>query len=346
AAILARINDGWVFDNRTGRWSSFGSPAPLANPKDPGPAGFQIGEVFGLEREQAYIRAVRRAVELIHAGDAFQVNLTHRLWASFKGSPRSLFAELSRRLRPWHAVYLECPARSSQPGPTAIASFSPELFLELTPGGQVTTRPMKGTRPGDALVSEFLDAEKDRAELAMIVDLMRNDLGRVCTFGSVDVDSPRQIEHHGKSITGKPELVQGVATISGQLRPGESVESLLRATFPPGSITGAPKIRAMQIIDTIEHALGYDKALPDRGPYCGSCGYIGDTGSALLNVAIRTAIISNNRIDYPVGAGIVADSDPQSEWNETLDKAKPFLDLAAHHRREAHLCRETRPGAR
>ncbi|HED52752.1 MAG TPA: hypothetical protein ENJ00_00940, partial [Phycisphaerales bacterium] len=145
AAILARINDGWVFDNRTGRWSSFGSPAPLANPKDPGPAGFQIGEVFGLERERAYIRAVRRAVELIHAGDAFQVNLTHRLWASFKGSPRSLFAELARRLRPWHAVYLECPARSSQPGPTAIASFSPELFLELAPGGRVTTRPMKGT---------------------------------------------------------------------------------------------------------------------------------------------------------------------------------------------------------
>jgi len=283
-----------------------------------------------LDRRAAYVHAVQQAIGLIHAGDVFQVNLTHRLWAEFSGSPRAVFIELARRLRPWHAVYLEDPEPQPGRGPIAIASLSPELFLELSPDGRIITRPMKGTRPGGSGARELDLADKDRAELAMIVDLMRNDLGRVCSFGSVCVDQPRQIEPHGRNASGKPDLYQGVATISGSLNAGQSIASLLLATFPPGSITGAPKIRAMQIISDLEQNLGFDSDLPERGPYCGSCGYIGDHGAASLNVAIRTAIISNDRIHYPVGAGIVADSDPDAEWNETLDKAKPFLDLSTN----------------
>jgi anthranilate/para-aminobenzoate synthase component I len=169
----------------------------------------------------------------------------------------------------------------------------------------------------------------------MIVDLMRNDLGRVATLASVQVSQPRIIEEHG---TGDSALLQTTATITATLAPSTTLFDILRATFPPGSITGAPKIRAMQIIDELEHAR--------RGPYCGSVGYIGDNGSAQLNVAIRTALISppsseptsnQNPSDYAagstlaywVGAGIVADSTPASEWEETLAKASAIEAVGA-----------------
>lgn len=334
AITAARIESAYIHDNRTGEITCFGSPPPLC--EDSGePECYSLGSVQGLEMQSAYMDAVRRVVELIHAGDAFQVNLAHRLSAAFSGSVRGFVSNLIDTLKPWHGCYIELPSGADSPI-GAIASLSPELFLELTSQGNVSTRPMKGTRSGSTPPGELDLSPKDNAELAMIVDLMRNDLGRVCEFGSVRVTDERSIEPHGGSAE-TPSLWQGVATIEGSLRDGMGVIDLIRAAFPPGSITGAPKIRAMQIIEELEPSLGFDQSLPARGPYCGACGFIGDDGSASLNVSIRTAIftgiskgsgeVSGGTVHYPVGAGIVADSDPQSEWRETLDKAKPFLDL-------------------
>lgn len=318
AAVIARIDAGWIHDNRTGRWTSFGTDEPL--PSAETNAGFTLGPPSGLERADAYRRAAARAVELIHAGDIFQVNLAHRLTAAFTGSPRALAATLIRRLAPWHGAYLETDD-------IALASASPELFLDLRPDGSVLTRPMKGTRPGQD--TSLSASQKDAAELAMIVDLMRNDLGRVCAPGSVRVQDPRAIEPHGRHAGHAPALWQGVATVSGSLRPGMTRANLIRAAFPPGSVTGAPKIRAMQIIDELEPELGFDRTLTARNHYCGAIGFLGDDGSASLAVAIRTAIIRNGLCHFPVGAGIVADSDPDAEWRETLDKAAAFLALCA-----------------
>ncbi|MEL6796010.1 MAG: anthranilate synthase component I family protein [Planctomycetota bacterium] len=313
AVTLARVDHGWVHDNRLGTWTLFGDPPAIDLGDDP--ASFSLGGVHGLDRQQRYESAVARAVDLIRAGDVFQVNLTHALSASFAGSPHGLFAALAGRLAPWHGCYLEWDDR-------AIASASPELFLEVTPEGRVITRPMKGTRPGDD--RSLAHNPKDAAELAMIVDLMRNDLGRVCRFGSVRVDEGRAIEPHGGTDIA-PHVWQGVATVTGELRDGVGIGELLRATVPPGSITGAPKVRAMQIIHELERDLGFGDA--SRGAYCGATGFIGDDGSASLAVTIRTAIVEGGVCRYPVGAGIVADSDPHGEWLETLVKARPFLEL-------------------
>lgn len=314
-AVLSRIEHGWIHDNQTGHWSTLGNPSgPMPCTHDH--AAFSLGPPVGLDREAAFRHAVHQAVEFIHAGDVFQVNLTHRLGAPFSGSPRALMASLLARLAPWHGCYAEH-------GDLQVASASPELFLRVSPAGRVTTRPMKGTRPaGDASLAA---SSKDAAELAMIVDLMRNDLGRVCRLGSVRVEEARAIEQHGPARAAHVD--QGVATISGQMRQDARLSDLIRACFPPGSITGAPKIRAMQIIDEIEPELGFDAMLPARGPYCGAIGYLGDDGSASLSVGIRTAIVQGDFCHYPVGAGIVADSEPEAEWQETLVKAGPFLDL-------------------
>jgi para-aminobenzoate synthetase component 1 len=331
-ATLARIESGYIISNQTGEVRTFGAPPELSETQD---LGFAVGGVRGLDRQAAYTDAVSRVVDLICAGDAFQVNLTHRLHTAFGGSSRAFMASLVDSLRPWHGFYLETP--STSPADTAaIASLSPELFLDLACDGTVRTRPMKGTRPGSVSASQLELADKDKAELAMIVDLMRNDLGRVCQFGSVRVTQDRTIEPHG-GTEAIPALWQGVATVEGKLRGSLDVCDLLTACFPPGSITGAPKVRAMQIIDELEPSLGFDNEFPQRGPYCGTCGFIGDNGSASLSVAIRTSIITgqsaglgvvnSGTAHYPVGAGIVADSVPESEWLETLDKAKPFLDL-------------------
>jgi para-aminobenzoate synthetase component 1 len=214
----------------------------------------------------------------------------------------------------------------------AICSLSPELFLEADFSNRtVVTRPIKGTRPDSCDDAELRTSEKDAAELAMIVDLMRNDLGRVCEFGSVRVTDPQTIERHARSDDGGGSrgVIHGVATIEGRLRKGVGLRALIAATFPPGSVTGAPKVRAMQIIDEFEKH--------DRGPYCGAIGFVSDSGCVGMNVAIRTASILGDRPDpdrlgffdgritFPVGAGLVADSIPESEWRETLDKAAAFV---------------------
>jgi para-aminobenzoate synthetase component 1 len=182
----------------------------------------------------------------------------------------------------------------------------------------VVTRPIKGTLPASADPARLLASEKDGAELAMIVDLMRNDLGRVCEIGSIRVESGRTIESH-------PTVHHGVAEVSGRLRDGLDRFDLLAATFPPGSVTGAPKIRAMQVIDELEPAR--------RGAYCGAMGLLGGDGSMTLNVSIRTASIAGRGVphrvdhlegtlDYWAGCGIVADSRPDEEWRESETKSE------------------------
>lgn len=314
AAAWWRCDDALVYDRARRQWWSVGNPSwPESVPSAPAPAPFVVGPVSSSTTAERYRHAVGRTLDHIAAGDIYQLNLTHHLSAEFTGSPRDLFLALAARAKPWYGAYLE------PPGDRAVCSVSPELFLALKPDGRIVTRPMKGTRAGAAAAAELRDSEKERAELNMIVDLLRNDLGRVCLPGSIAVDQLRSIESHAPSRK-SDALLQATATISGSLRPGTSLAELLRASFPGGSVTGAPKIRAMQLIDALEQH--------PRGPYCGSIGYISDSGHAALNIAIRTALLADGRVSYPVGSGIVADSDPDAEWRETLDKARVFLDVA------------------
>jgi para-aminobenzoate synthetase component 1 len=201
----------------------------------------------------------------------------------------------------------------------AVLSSSPELFLDLR-GGRVVTRPIKGTRPlrpGDEAFNrrmreDLLASAKDRAELVMIVDLERNDLGRVCSYGSVRVTEPRGLEAYAA-------VYHTVGTVEGRLHAGRDVVDLLRATFPGGSVTGAPKVRSMQIIAELEPVR--------RGVYTGAIGYLGPAaptqpaGRCILNIAIRTLVAEWPRVHLQVGGGIVADSRPEAEFDETQDKA-------------------------
>mgnify|MGYP006274618479 CR=1 FL=1 len=312
--------------------------------------GFALGPLRSTFGRRAYTDAVARAVGLVHAGDVFQVNLSHVLEAPFEGSPRALAAAVLGELRPPFGAYFEHAApvdigvggsgggsgggggggRGGLAG--ATLSISPELFLTLDPGTRrVETRPIKGTRPL-ARAAELDASEKDAAELAMIVDLMRNDLGRVASVGSVRVERARSIERHADAA-GVRGVAHAVATVSARLADGRDLRELLRAAFPAGSITGAPKIRAMQIIAELE---------PERrGDYCGSVALLQRTPvglAAVLSVGIRTATLvfepgstaehARGVLRFPVGAGIVADSDPGSEWLETLHKADSFAAAA------------------
>jgi len=195
--------------------------------------------------------------------------------------------------------------------------MSPELFLHLDRDGRVVTRPIKGTRPAGADTGEFLRSEKDAAELHMIVDLMRNDLARACRAGSVRVREARAAEPHAT-------VLHGVAEVEGLLRGGADAADLVAATFPPGSITGAPKVRAMQVIRELEAF--------DRGPCFGAIGLLGADGSLALNVAIRTATLRADadgwRVRYAAGCGIVSDSVPDEEVRETHAKAAVLLRAA------------------
>ena len=253
---------------------------------------------------------MRRAKAYIAAGDIFQVNLARRLTLPAVEPAAHTYLRL-RTANPsaYGALLIWDEGRS------AVLSASPELFIALR-GRDVLTRPIKGTRPRSsdpvvdaARAAELLASVKDRAELAMIVDLERNDLGRVCTFGSVEVAGGAdafELEAH-------PTVHHLVASVRGQLRDECDVIDLFRAAFPGGSITGAPKIRAMQIIDELEPT--------QRSVYTGSIGYFGIDGSACFNIAIRTLIQSDGRIHLHAGGGIVADSDPDEEYAETQAKA-------------------------
>jgi len=256
-----------------------------------------------------YFQRFGRVKRYIEAGDVYQVNLTQRFTAQTTASPVELYRRLRLVSPSTHGGLLQWTG-------AAIVSSSPELFLDLR-ARKVVTRPIKGTRPRSseawedaALRRELATSEKDRAELTMIVDVLRNDLGRVCRYGTVRVVEGSTIEDH-------PTVFHQAATITGELGEGRDWADLLAAASPGGSVTGAPKIRAMQIIRELEPT--------PRGVYCGSMGWIGLNGDASFNIAIRTLVQRGSSVELFAGGGIVADSRAEEEYNETLVKLKGLL---------------------
>ena len=261
-----------------------------------------------------YLDAVERIKRNIRDGDVYQVNFARRLRERFASRPIELFHWQNRYNPSGYAAYLDA-------GSFHVVSASPEMFISIE-DGIICTRPIKGTRPristagpeadkiNAAHREELLTSSKERAELNMIIDLERNDLARICEPGTRHVAQPRTIEAH-------PTVFHAAATIAGTLRPNVTFSDVLRATFPGGSITGAPKIRVMEIIDTLEPTT--------RGVYTGSIGFLGIDGTVRLNIAIRTIMIAGSNAFVHTGGGIVADSDPQAEWQETVVKARALL---------------------
>ncbi len=275
-----------------------------------GEAGKEINAgLKGNFTHQEYLNAVQMCREYIMAGDIFEVNLSQRFDAEL---PIQSY-ELYRRLRSLNPAPFACYLGFDG---VEIVSASPERFIKLT-GDLVETRPIKGTRPrgsnpaeDEAIAKELTNSYKDRAENVMIVDLERNDLGRVCRYGTVNVSELLVLEKYAT-------VFQLVSTVEGRLREGSNCIDLLKGTFPGGSITGAPKVRSMEIIDELEPTR--------RSVYTGNIGYIGFNGDLDLNIAIRTFIVKDGRAFFQVGGAVTYDSDPQAEYIETLDKAKALL---------------------
>jgi para-aminobenzoate synthetase component 1 len=263
---------------------------------------------------RGYLDAVQRVREYILAGDIFQANLSQRFEAPLEEPPWALYRRLRARNAAPFAAFLEFPR-------AVVLSASPERFLRVDAAGAVETRPIKGTRPRgvgpehDAALGQALtESAKDRAENLMIVDLMRNDLSRVCAPGTVRVQELFALEQYAT-------VHHLVSTIVGRLASGADALDLLRAAFPGGSITGAPKLRAMEIIAGLESSR--------RGVYCGSIGYWSVTGELDTSIAIRTAVARARRVYFYAGGGVVFDSDPEQEYRETLDKARGIIDALA-----------------
>ncbi len=264
-------------------------------------------------------RAVTRIRDYIAAGDVYQVNLSQRFHASFAGAPLELYRRLRARNPAPFGAYLEF-------GDATVASISPERFVRVDAATRTAeARPIKGTRPRGttpardrALGLELQNSDKDRAENVMIVDLLRNDLGKVCRPGSVRVPSLFALESH-------PTVHHLVSTVTGELADGADAFDLLLAAFPGGSVTGAPKIRAMQIIAELERA--------PRGVYCGAIGYISATGGMDFNIPIRTIVLQGGNATFHAGAGIVWDSEPAAEYEETLAKARTMIEALTSPRR-------------
>lgn len=261
-----------------------------------------------LSRDE-FVQRVTRAKAYISAGDIYQINLSHRLELPFS---EDMFGVYSRLVDVSPAPYASFLAFDD----IQIASSSPECFMRLS-GSHIQTRPIKGTRPRSSdpqrdaqLTFELQSSAKELAELVMITDLLRNDLGQICEFGSVVVPELVRLERY-------PQVQHLVSTIEGQLRPTLSHVQALAACFPGGSITGTPKLRAMQLIDELEPLA--------RGPYTGAIGFIGFNRESHLSIAIRTAWSMEGRLYFNVGAGIVADSDPEAEYEETMTKAAGFI---------------------
>jgi para-aminobenzoate synthetase component 1 len=260
-------------------------------------------------KQRADLETIARAIEYVHAGDCFQVNIAQRLLTRAQFAPLELYGKLRRRNPAPFAGYFDL-------GEHAILSASPERFLRVHQR-ELETRPIKGTRPRGRTPAEdarrgqeLLASAKDRAENVMIVDLLRNDLGRVCEYGSIRVESLCKLESH--------QFVHHlVSEVRGRLRQGLGPTDLLRAAFPGGSVTGAPKIRAMEIITELERTA--------RGAYCGCLGYLGFDGGMDTNLLIRTFVQGKGWLHFSVGGGIVADSLPDQEYAETWHKAEGLL---------------------
>ncbi|MHC1763276.1 MAG: aminodeoxychorismate synthase component I [Verrucomicrobiia bacterium] len=257
-----------------------------------------------------FVAAVQRAQRYIRAGDIYQVNLAQRFSAEWPGSGWAFYRRLAERSPAPFEAYLDA-------GDFQLASTSPELFLRMS-GRRIVTRPIKGTRPRavdpvrDAqLAYELQTSSKELAELVMITDLLRNDLGKICDYGSVQAPELVRLERYA-------HVQHLVSTVEGRLRGGHTHLAALASCFPGGSITGAPKIRAMQIIDDLEPVT--------RGPYTGVLGCLGFNAESALSIVIRTAICRLGTVHFHAGAGIVADSNAEAEYEETLAKAGGYFD--------------------
>ena len=284
-------------------WLEHPGPAPNAMPCG------GVPEVTATSSPAAFEAMVARALEYIRRGDIFQANLAQRFAARWNGSPLSLYL----RLRAINPSPFACFLQS---GPRAIVSCSPERLVRVQ-DRWVDARPIAGTRargatPGeDALAGlELLMSDKERAEHIMLVDLARNDLGRLCEPGSISVDELMALEEYS-------HVIHIVSNVSGRVRAATDAVAVIRALFPGGTITGCPKVRAMEIIRELEPV--------GRGLYTGSIGWLGFDGSLDLNIAIRTILLDGPRLSYHVGAGIVADSQPDREYAETLAKAQALI---------------------
>lgn len=288
-------------------------PHPLSVIGKPTPSVIPNPEIRSNLSRSEFLSKVDCARRYIRSGDIYQVNLSQRLAMSHPSSSWEMFQRLAVASPAPFAAYLDC-------GDFQLASSSPELFLRLN-GSQVLTRPIKGTRPRSSdpirdaeLACELRNSPKETAELVMITDLLRNDLGRICAYGSVHVPDLMRLERF-------TQVQHLVSTITGQLRTDVSHVQALARCFPGGSITGAPKFRAMQIIEELEPVR--------RGPYTGCLGYVGFNRESQLGMIIRTALCLGSTKFFQVGAGIVSDSDPQAEYEETMSKAEGFIAALA-----------------
>ncbi len=293
---------GW-FDYEGGfRFGVFPRPAPI-DPEFFGKGKWSARPDFqsGLDRHQ-WIQRVESARRYIAAGDIYQVNLTHTLATAWSGPAMPFYPRLCAA----SPAPFSCALRL---GDTEVLSTSPECFLQID-GRRIVTRPIKGTRvrraDDEVAARELLASPKERAELVMITDLERNDLGQVCDYGSVRVTGLCELETFA-------QVHHLVSTIEGRLQAGVSAVQAVRACYPGGSITGAPKKRAREIIAELEPS--------PRGIYTGALGFFGSDGSAVFNIAIRTLVVREGSATFGVGAGIVADSDPAAEYEETWHKA-------------------------
>jgi para-aminobenzoate synthetase/4-amino-4-deoxychorismate lyase len=268
----------------------------------PGSQAYVVGTFEMTPSPDAHRKALDVVLDHIAAGDIFQANLCTRLEASFDGDPLDVFCAGVERLRPAYSAFVSSPEG-------ALASMSPELFLRRT-GDEVLTSPIKGTAPLDTDPDELVASAKNRAENIMIVDLMRNDLGRVSVPGSVRVPAITRAERHS--------VWHLVSDVVGHVGRGVRDSDLLRATFPPGSVTGAPKVRAMEIINSLE--------VTGREAYTGAIGHVSPAAGLELNVVIRTFEFAGDRVWLGVGGGVVADSTPDGEYAECLVKARPLID--------------------
>jgi para-aminobenzoate synthetase component 1 len=299
-------------DTEAGRRWATRMKETLSTPQASSPPSFVVlGNVRPNLEFTAYARAFNAVQDYIRAGDCYHINLAMRFSAPCSGHPWSLYLALRERNPAPYAAWMNFPFGQ-------VLSSSPESFLSLK-AGQVTTRPIKGTRPrgrdpheDERLSTELAASAKDRAENLMIVDLLRNDLGKVCVPGSIEVPELFRVE----SFATVHHLV---STVTGRLAQDKTAVDLLAAAFPGGSITGAPKQRAMEIIESLEPSR--------RGVYCGALGYLGLDGSMELNIAIRTLVCSNGRVRYWVGGGLVADSDVLGEYQECLDKGRAMQEV-------------------
>ncbi len=303
-----------AYDHTSDTWQLRGRFPTTAEPPTRRPT---ISFEPELSRDQ-FCKMVRRAQGYIAAGDIYQVCLSHRFSSAFAGDAWPFYEALRHYSPAPHAAYLDLAG-------TTVLSASPETFLHLS-GSRIVTRPIKGTRPrraerdGDERSAyDLITSPKEVAELVMITDLERNDLGRVCEYGTVEVTDLLHLERF-------EQVFHLVSTVQGQLRPDVSHLDAVAACFPGGSISGAPKRRALEIIAELEPT--------PRGLYTGVIGYFGFNGESQFNVAIRTAVLEGDHAHFHVGAGIVADSDPASEWQETLDKAAGLLLAAKNCRND------------